>query len=127
MPAAVTQLGRERHQSTSGGSTARDNEGLGFFAHELRNLLDTALVAFEAVKTGNVGVGGSTGTVLHRSLVGARDLIARSLAEVRLTQGVQNPERFLVSAFIEELTPASMMAANAQGLTLSVMPVEDDV
>ena len=60
-------------------------------------------MAFEVLKTGNVGVGGSTGTVLHRSLMGSRALISRSLAEVRLTQGVQNREQFLVAGFIDEL------------------------
>ena len=124
---AVTQYGRERNQSTIDGETVRENERLGFFAHELRNLIHTAMIAFEVVKSGNVGVGGSTGTVLHRSLVGARDLIARSLAEVRLTQGVQNREPFLVSGFIEELVPAATLAANARGITLTVMPVEDGV
>ena len=37
--------------------------------------------------------------------MGARALIGRSLAEVRLNQGVQNREQFLVSEFIEELAP----------------------
>jgi len=46
--------------------------------------------------------------VLDRSLVGARDLIARSLAEVRLTQGMQHREPILVAGFIEELTPATL-------------------
>jgi signal transduction histidine kinase len=125
--AAVTQYGRERTQSTIDGENVRENERLGFFAHELRNLIHTAMIAFEVVKSGNVGVSGSTGTVLHRSLVGARDLIARSLAEVRLTQGVQNREKFLVSGFIEEIAPAAALAANARGITLTVMPVEDGV
>src|ERR1700682_5535897 len=97
---AVTEYGRERHEATIDGERVPANQRLGFFAHELRNLVQTAMLAFEVVKSGNVGVTGSTGTVLHRSLVGARDLIARSLAEVRLTQGVQNREKFLVSAFI---------------------------
>ena len=100
---------------------------LGFLAHELRNLLNTAIMAFEVLKTGNVGVAGSTGTVLHRSLMGARALIGRSLAEVRLTQGVQNREQFLVSEFIEELAPAATLEANARGIGLTVMPVEDGV
>jgi len=82
MAGAVTQYGRERHQSTIDGESARENERLGFFAHELRNLIQTALVAFEVVKSGNVGVGGSTGTVLKRSLLNARDLIGRSLARI---------------------------------------------
>jgi hypothetical protein len=68
----------------------------------LRNLLNTALVAFEVVKSGNVGVGGSTGAVLHRNLLGARDLVVRSLDEVRTRQGVQNREQLLVSALIED-------------------------
>jgi signal transduction histidine kinase len=121
---AVTQFARERNQSTLGGGSARENERLGFFSHELRNLLQTALVAFDVVKSGNVGVGGSTGAVLHRSLLGARDLVIRSLAEVRLTQGVQNREPFLISGFIDELTAAAQLAANAEGLTLAVMPID---
>jgi hypothetical protein len=75
------------------GESARGSERLGFFAHELRNLTNTALVAFEVLKTGNVGVAGSTGAVLHRSLTRLRALIGRSLAEVRLTQGIQNRTR----------------------------------
>jgi signal transduction histidine kinase len=124
---AVTEYGRERNQSTIDGNSARENERLGFFAHELRNLIHIALVAFDVVASGNVGVGGSTGSVLRRSLLTARDLIARSLAEVRLTQGVQNLEPFLVAAFIEELTPAAMLTATAQGITLNVLPIEDGV
>jgi len=127
MAGAVTQYGRERHQSTIDSESARENERLGFFAHELRNLIHTALIAFEVVKSGNVGVGGSTGTVLQRSLLGARDLIARSLAEVRLTQGVQNRTQFSVAEFIEELTPAATLAANARRVTLSVLPVDGAV
>ena len=124
---AVTEYGRERNQSTLDGETARGSERLGFLAHELRNLLNTAIMAFEVLKTGNVGVAGSTGTVLHRSLMGVRALIGRSLAEVRLTQGVQNREPFLVSGFIEELAPAATLEANARGIGLTVMPVEDGV
>lgn len=121
---AVTQYGRERDQSAIDGDIVRDNERLGFFAHELRNLLNTAMLAFEVVKSGTAGVGGTTGTVLHRSLVGARDLIARSLAEVRLTQGLQHRAPFLVSGFIEELAPAATLAAHAAGLTFTVTPIE---
>ena len=124
---AVTEYGRERNQSTLDGETARGSERLGFLAHELRNLINTAIIAFEVLKTGNVGVAGSTGTVLHRSLMGLRALIGRSLAEVRLTQGVQNREQFLVSGFIEELAPAATLEANARGIRLTVMPVEDGV
>ncbi len=67
---AVTEFGRQQNQTTVEGETAR----AGFLAHEVRNLVNIALVAFEVLKTGNVGVAGSTGAVLHRSLMGLREL-----------------------------------------------------
>lgn len=121
--AAVTQYGRGHHESALDGESQR----LGFLAHELRNLTHTAILAFDVLKTGNVGVGGSTGAVLYRSLLGLRALIARSLAEVRLTQGVQNQETFLVAEFIEELEPAATVEARSLGVTLTIRPVEGGI
>jgi signal transduction histidine kinase len=125
---AVTQYTRERHQSdTQGDNTSHESERLGFFAHELRNLIDTAIVAFEVLKTGNVGVAGSTGGVLYRSLTGLRALVGRSLAEVRLTQGIQNREPFPVSEFIDDVASAARLEADSRNVRLTVLPVEDGV
>jgi signal transduction histidine kinase len=124
---AVTEYGRERNQSAIDGESARASERLGFFAHELRNLMNTAIMAFEVLKTGGVGVAGSTGRVLHRSLMASHALIARSLAEVRLAHGVQNREKFLVSGFIDEIASAAKMEANARDIRLTVVPVEEGV
>jgi signal transduction histidine kinase len=124
---AVTQFGRERNQATIDGGLVHENERHGFFAHELRNFIHTALLAFEVVKSGNVGVGGSTGTVLQRSLLGARDLIARSLAEVRLTEGLHHRAPFLVSGFIDELALAARLASDARGIRFKVGPVGDEL
>ena len=124
---AVTEYGRERTQSGIDGESARASERLGFFAHELRNLLNTAIMAYEVLKTGNVGLIGSTATVLHRSLMASRNLISRSLAEVRLTQGVQNREQFLVSAFVEEIASAAALDATARGIKLTVLHGEDEL
>jgi signal transduction histidine kinase len=90
-------------------------------------MVSTAIMAFEVLKKGDVGVAGSTGTVLHRSLLGLRALIARSLAEVRLTQGVQNPEPFQVAGFIDELVTAAALDASARGITLTVDPIDEDI
>jgi signal transduction histidine kinase len=125
--AAVTEYGRERNQSILDDETARGSERLGFLAHELRNLINTALMAFEVLRTGNVGVLGSTGSVLQRSLLGSRALIGRSLAEVRLTQGVQHMEQFLVSGFIDDLAPAAKLEAETRRISLAVLPVADGV
>ena len=124
---AVTEYGRQRNQTDVDGESARGSERLGFLAHELRNLISTATLAFEVLKKEIVGVAGSTGTVLHRSLVGLEALIGRSLAEVRLTQGVQNLERVLIAGFIDELTPGATLEANARGVRLTVLPVDDGV
>jgi len=86
---AVTEHSRLRELSVSD----RGTERLGFFAHELRNLLANAMMAFEVLKSGKVGVGGSTGMLLGRNLVGLRDLIDRSLVAVRLEAGIQRRER----------------------------------
>jgi signal transduction histidine kinase len=121
---AVTVYGRESQQSSLDGQAERGNQRMGFFAHELRNLVNTGMVAFEVLRTGNVGVGGSTGAVLSRSLTGLRDLIARSLAEVRLTRGILNRERLGVSDLIEEVGATATLEANAHGIKLIVSPVE---
>jgi signal transduction histidine kinase len=124
---AVTEFSREQNQFTLDGETARGNERAGFLAHEMRNLLNTAIIAFEVLKTGNVGVGGSMGTVLHRSLMGARALTGRSLAEVRLTEGAQNPVKFSVAWFLDDLAPTATMEGTARGVGLKVVPVDEDV
>ena len=124
---AVTEYWREGTHLGIDGESARGTERLGFFVHELRNLMSTAMMAFEVLKSGNVGVAGSTGNVLQRSLMASHALVSRSLAEVRLTQGMQNREPFLVSALIGETAAAWAMAATARGVRLMVLPVEDGV
>ena len=76
---AVTAYGSDRNEST----LADENARLGFFVHELRNLLQTATFASEALLTGNVALKGSTAGVLRRSLAGLQSLIDESIAEVR--------------------------------------------
>jgi len=124
---AVTEYGRQRNQTTLDGETARGSERLGFLAHELRNLVNTAILAFDVLKTGNVGVGGSTGLVLHRSLVGLRTLIGRSLEEVRLTQDLQTLVPFEIAAFIGEIANGVSLEARALGVTLQIAPIDKDV
>jgi hypothetical protein len=121
---AVTEYGRKRNESGIDGEYVRGSERLGFLADQLGSLTKTAILAFEVLKTGNVGVAGSTGTVLHRSLMGIDTLLGRSLAEVRLTQTIQNRERFLIAELFKELAPSATWEAKAKGIKLTVMPVE---
>ena len=91
---AVTEHGRSRDQGVVNVAATPGTDRSGFLAHELRNLVNTAIVSFEVLRTGNVGVAGSTGSVLHRSLLGLRGLIGQSLAEIRLTHGSNITSRF---------------------------------
>ena len=125
---AVTIYGRESEQRVSARQheeTGRSNQRVGFLVHELRNLVNTAIVAFEVVKTGNVGVSGNTGAVLNRSLLGLRNLINHSLNEVRMTVSVTNRTSIVVSTFIEEVAAAARLGGNGRGVTLIVPPVEE--
>jgi len=117
---AVTEYLRQRERSVSEEGTER----MAVLAHELRNQLSSALLAFEALKSGKVAIGGSTGALLGRSLQGLSSLITRSLAEVRLEAGSQLRGRILMAEFIEEIEVAAAMEAKARGLQLTVAPVE---
>jgi hypothetical protein len=64
------------------------HDRLGTLAEEQRMLLDTALKALDALKVGNVGLMGATGTLLEDSLLKLRDLVDRSLPEIRTASGM---------------------------------------
>jgi hypothetical protein len=57
-------------------------------AEQQRVLLDTALTALDAIKVGNIGLLGATGTLLEDSLMKLRDRIDKSLPEIRLSTGM---------------------------------------
>jgi signal transduction histidine kinase len=118
---AVTEYTRLRESSTNIAETER----LGALAHELRNKLGAVMLAFEVLKSGRVGITGSTGAVVDRNLRGLRDLIDRSLAEVRIDSGMQQRERVSVPALVEEIEVDSSLEATALGISLTVSSVED--
>lgn len=120
---AVTEFGKQRERRISEVGTER----LGIFAHELRNLLNNAVLSFEVLRTGKVGVGGASGEILGRSLSGLRDLVDRSLADARLNSGVQNRERIAIPEFLEDVEVSAAMEARARGLRLTVVRGEGDV
>jgi hypothetical protein len=118
---AVSEYEHQRDRTISDEGTER----LGILAHELRNQLNSAVMAFDIIKRGSVGVGGSVGAVLGRSLSGLRDTIDRTLAEVRLESGVTKRERVRISDFIEEVEVVAAFEANTKGLGLTVTRSDD--
>ena len=104
------------------------NARLGPLAHELRNYLQTATMVFSAIKAGNVGIGGTTAAVLDRSLMGMRNLIDRSLSEVRLSAGPgPRPQNIQLATFIGEVEETACLDAQARDCRFSVGNVAEDI
>ena len=101
------------------------NDRMGFLAHELRSLIHTATLAVTAIKAGNVGLAGATGAVLDRSLIGLRNLVDRSLADVRVT-AVMPPRHQLLplAQFIGEVKISASLEAQARGCGFVVSAVD---
>ncbi|WP_200822316.1 sensor histidine kinase [Caballeronia terrestris] len=122
---AVTEFSYQRDSVIANNQALETNKRLGFLAHELRNFLGTATLAFTAAKTGNLNLSGATGAVLERSLFALRDLINDSLAEVRMTAGIAGPpQTFSVAEFVAEVKTAAELAAQARGCGFSVSAVD---
>jgi signal transduction histidine kinase len=120
---AVTEFGRQREQAVSDHGA----ESLGVLAHELRNQLNIAVIAFEMLKTGNVGPSGSTGAMLERSLRAMRNLVDRSFADVRIQAGMRRLEPVAIAELIEEVAVGAAVDAKSRGLQLTVGPVDHDI
>ena len=90
---AVSSYGRHLDDSAVTPANPDLHERMGALADEQRKLLEMALKALEALKVGNVGLGGATGTVLKDSLVSLRELIDKSLPEIRLATGMTAPPK----------------------------------
>lgn len=125
---AVTEFGYQRDFLVADRQALELNEKLGFFAHELRNQLCTATLALSIIKQGNVGLGGATGGVLDRALVGLSNLIDRSLAEVRMTAGM--PVRhhlFSLADFIAEVKLSASLGARVKECLFTVSVVDPEL
>jgi signal transduction histidine kinase len=117
---AVTSYQQHREKKVSD----QESQRLGFFAHELRNLLQTAMISFEVLKRGELGINGTTGQLHERSLKGLLDLVDRSLTEVRLSTGAPKRSRVRLAEFIEELEIAATIEARSRNLNLTVAVVD---
>jgi hypothetical protein len=90
---AVSSYDLHRDESASGQGNPGLHDRMGALADQQRKLLVTALKAFDALKVGNVGVRGATGTLLEESLLELQDLIDKSLPELRLSTGMTTPPK----------------------------------
>jgi signal transduction histidine kinase len=122
---AVTEFSYQRDLAVSDKHVRAFNERLGFFAHELRNRLGTSTLALAAIKAGNLGLGGSTGALLDRSLLELRHLIDRSLTDVRITAGlVVQKQLFSLADFIAAVKVSASLEAQVKECVLTVSAVD---
>jgi len=117
---AVTEHTRLAAQKRS----EEEVERLGQAAHEIRDLLNGALLAFHTLKRSAVAINGSTGAVLGRSLTSLRDRVDRTLSEVRLAAGTQRRERLTVTSLMDEIAATGVLHSEYRGIRLTVLPVD---
>jgi signal transduction histidine kinase len=119
---AVTEFSRCRDAQIAADGTER----LAIFSHELRNLLNSAMLSFEVLSTGRVGIGGASGAILERSLSGLVDLVNQSLTDVRISAAIQNRERIAIPRFIEEVEASAALDARARNVRFTVVCEQDE-
>ena len=120
---AVTEYSRLRDKSAAAGETER----LGAFAHELRNRLTSAQLAFQAIKSGRAPVGGSIASVVTQSLQAMTALISRTLLDVRVDSGNVRLQRTNLRGLLEEVEVGGTVEAGARGVSLRVDPIDPGI
>lgn len=125
---AVTEFSFQRDSVVARQGEQALEERLAEFAHEMRNALNVAMMAFAVIKVGGVGTAGATGSVLDRSLIGMKSLIDRSLSEVRVAAGMPiQSQLFSLADFVAEVKLSAQLEADLRGCTFAVKRVEREL
>jgi signal transduction histidine kinase len=121
---AIAEAVTEHARLTAETRSAEEVERLGHAAHELRDSLNTAILAFHTLKRGAVAINGSTGAILGQSLMTLRQIVDRTLAEVRLEAGTQRRARVPVVTFIDDIAASGMLHSEYRHIRFTVEPVD---
>lgn len=106
---------------------AEEVERLGVLAHEIRDLLNTGLMALDIVKRGTVPINGSTGAVLARSLAGIQHVVQATLTDVRLSANQQRREHVRIISFLDEIAVSARMNADHRGQHFAIDEVDPEL
>ena len=124
---AIAEAVTEHARITAETRTTEEIERTGQVAHEIRDVLHSAVLAFNTLKLGTVAINGSTGAVLGRSLMTLRDLVDNTLSDVRMAANIQRRERIQVAALVGEIASVANLHAECRGLRFGVENVEADM
>lgn len=122
---AIAEAVTEHARITAESRSTEEIERSGQLAHELRDVLNTALLAFHTLKRGTVAINGSTGTVLGRSLMSLRSLVDNALSDIRMAAKIERRERVPVADFLNELAIAGNLHAESRAVGFAIDQVDD--
>jgi len=89
--------------------------------------LQTATLAFRALESGRLAIGGSTCGVLARSLASMSAMLDESLGQVGATADGSDGAGFSVAGLLDEDARAAALGAEARGCSLSVSAVDPNL
>jgi signal transduction histidine kinase len=112
--AAIEEYERQERASLD----LEHSKRLGFLAHEIRNSLSSASMAYATLKKGAMGINSRTGDLLGRSLKSIDLLIQQALAAIQLEAGAPIERRSLHLATIARQLEAS--AVIERGVTVQL-------
>ncbi len=124
---AIAEAVTEHARITAESRSTEEIERSGQLAHEVRDILNTALFAFHALKRGTVAINGSTGAVLGRSLMGLRDLVDSTLSDIRLAADLQRRERISIAPFLADISVAAGLHAEYRGVSFAMEAVAPEL
>lgn len=108
----------EHARVTEESRAADEVQRLGHAAHELRDHLQTARLAFETLRrTLNIGDDVSA-AMLGRSLMNLSAVIERTLADVRLAAGVERRDAMFLDTFLHEVAETGRLHGMDRGVGL---------
>ena len=121
---AIAEAVTEHARLTAQARSAEEGQHFGRAAHELRDVVDSAVLAFHMLKQGEVSINGSTGAVLGRSLISLRDIIDRNLSEARLAADNVRCERLPVVTLLDDVAVAAVLHAEYRAIRFRVEEVD---
>jgi signal transduction histidine kinase len=125
---AVTEFSFQRDGLQVAKNAEENNQRMGFFVHELRNLLGTASLAFAAAEAGNLSLTGATGSILKRSLSSLHKLITATVEDVRIFEPDGTAlDSFSLAEFIAKIYDGATLSAKVYGCSLRILPVDIDL
>ena len=124
---AIAESVTEHGRITTESRLSEEIERLGSLAHEIRDMLNTALIALDILKRGTVSLNGSTGAVLARSLIEIKNVVDRTLSDVRLSANVQRRERVALTTFLEEIAVAARLTTDNRSQEFVIEQIDPEL